>query len=97
MTELQRRTRADKGRCERQIKQNRHLCVWGVFCRFALVVSLIKGIVPIYLVEAAVWAGAAWYWHRTKTHSELAKGIVIVFAALVAIGEVISDRQTVHI
>ena len=32
---------------------------------------------------------AAWYWHRKKTHSELAKAIVIVLAALVAIGEVI--------
>ena len=63
--------------------------VFGAFSVIALLVSLIKGIVPIYLVEAAVWAGAAWYWHRTKTHSELAKAIVIVFAALVAIGEVI--------
>jgi hypothetical protein len=63
--------------------------VFGAFSVIALLVSLIKGIVPIYLVEAAVWAGAAWYWHHTKTHSELAKAIVIVFAALVAIGEVI--------
>jgi hypothetical protein len=63
--------------------------VFGAFSVIALLVSLIKGIVPIYLVEAAVWAGAAWYWHRTKTHSELAKAIVIVFAVLVAIGEVI--------
>lgn len=63
--------------------------VFGAFSVIALLVSLIKGIVPIYLVEAAVWAGAAWYWHRRKTHSELAKAIVIVFAALVAIGECI--------
>jgi len=63
--------------------------VFGAFAFIALLVSLIKGIVPIYLIESAVWAGAAWYWHRTKTHSELAKAIVIVFAALIAIGEVI--------
>ena len=63
--------------------------VFGAFSVIALLVSLIKGIVPIYLVEAAIWAGAAWYWHRAKTHSELAKAIVIVFATLVAIGEVI--------
>lgn len=63
--------------------------VFGAFSVIALLVSIIKGIVPIYLVESAVWAGAAWYWHRKKTHSELAKAIVIVFAALVAIGEVI--------
>jgi TPR repeat protein len=48
-----------------------------------------KGLVPIYLFEAAGWAGAAWYWHSKKTHSELAKAIVIVLAVLVAIGEVI--------
>jgi tetratricopeptide (TPR) repeat protein len=63
--------------------------VFGSFAVLALVVSIVKGIVPIYLFEAAVWAGAAWYWHRIKTHSELAKAIVIVLAALVAIGEVI--------
>jgi hypothetical protein len=76
--------------------------VFGAFSVIALLVSLIKGIVPIYLVEAAVWAGAAWFWHRTKTHSELAKAIVIVFAALVAIGELIQiasqpDFRSKHI
>jgi hypothetical protein len=63
--------------------------VFGSFAVLALVVSIVKGIVPIYLFESAVWAGAAWYWHRKKTHSELAKAIVIVLAALIAIGEVI--------
>jgi hypothetical protein len=63
--------------------------VFGAFSVLALLVSIIKGIVPIYLVESAVWAGAAWYWHKKKTHSELAKAIVIVFASLIAIGEVI--------
>lgn len=63
--------------------------VFGAFSVIALLVSIIKGIVPIYLAESAVWAGAAWYWHKKKTHSELAKAIVIVFAALIAIGEVI--------
>jgi hypothetical protein len=63
--------------------------VFGAFAVLALIVSIVKGIVPIYLFESAVWAGAAWYWHRKKTHSELAKAIVIVLAALVAIGEVV--------
>jgi hypothetical protein len=63
--------------------------VFGAFSVLALLVSIIKGIVPIYLIESAVWAGAAWYWHSKKTHSELAKAIVIVLAALIAIGEVI--------
>jgi TPR repeat protein len=40
-------------------------------------------------MESAAWAAAAWYWHRKKTYSELAKAIVIVLAALIAIGEII--------
>jgi tetratricopeptide (TPR) repeat protein len=63
--------------------------VFGAFAVIALVVSIVKGIVPIYLFESAVWAGAAWYWHSKQTHSELAKAIVIVIAALIAIGEVV--------
>ena len=63
--------------------------VFGAFSVIALLVSIIKGIVPIYVIESAIWAGAAWYWHSKKTHSELAKAIVIVLAALIAIGEVI--------
>jgi hypothetical protein len=63
--------------------------VFGAFAVISLLVSIIKGVVPIYLVESAVWAGAAWYWHRAKSHSELGKAIVIVIAVLVAIGEVI--------
>jgi hypothetical protein len=63
--------------------------VFGAFSVLSLLVSIVKGIVPIYLVESAAWAGAAWYWHRKKTHTELATAIVIVLAGLVAIGEVI--------
>jgi hypothetical protein len=51
------------------------------------VVSISKGLVPIYLLEAALWAGAAWYWQAKKTHGEVAKGIVAILALLVAIGE----------
>jgi len=63
--------------------------VFGSFAVLALVVSIVRGVVPIYLFESAVWAAAAWYWHRKKTHSEIAKAIVMVLAALIAIGEVI--------
>lgn len=63
--------------------------VFGAFSVVSVLVSFIKGIVPIYLGEAAIWAACAWYWHRKKTHSDLAKAIVIVLAALVAVGEVI--------
>jgi hypothetical protein len=63
--------------------------VFAAFAAISLLVSIIKGLVPIYLFEAAGWAGAAWYWQNKKTHSEQAKAIVIVLAVLVAIGEVI--------
>jgi hypothetical protein len=63
--------------------------VFGAFSVLSLIVSIVKGVVPLYLEESAVWAGAAWYWHRKKTHTELATAIVIVLAGLVAIGEAI--------
>ena len=63
--------------------------VFGAFSAISLLVSIIKGIVPIYLLEAAGWAAAAWYWQGKKTHSDVAKAIVIVLAVLVAIGEVV--------
>jgi hypothetical protein len=64
--------------------------VFGAFSAISVVVSAAKGIVPIYLVEAAIWAGCAWYWHRKKTHSELSKAVVIVLAVLIAVGEIVS-------
>ena len=63
--------------------------VFGAFSAASLLVSIVRGFVPIYLLEAAGWAGVAWYWQKKKIHSELAKAIVIVLAALVAIGEVV--------
>jgi ribosomal protein L32 len=63
--------------------------VFAAFAAISLLVSIIKGLVPIYLFETAGWAGAAWYWQAKKTHTELAKAIVIVLAVLVGIGEVI--------
>jgi tetratricopeptide (TPR) repeat protein len=63
--------------------------VFGAFSAISLLVSIIKGIVPIYLLEAAGWAGAAWYWQGKKTHSDVAKAIVIVLAVLVGIGEAV--------
>jgi hypothetical protein len=63
--------------------------VFGAFSAISLVVSIVKGVVPIFLLEAAGWAGAAWYWQSKKTHSETAKGIVILLAIVVAVGELI--------
>jgi len=85
--ELDHQAPAKRGEIDRSNKIGTY--VFGAFSVLALLVSIVKGIVPIYLAESAIWAGAAWYWHQKKTHSELAKAIVIVFAALIAIGEVI--------
>jgi hypothetical protein len=63
--------------------------VFGGFSAISLLVSIVKGLVPIYLLEAAGWAGAAWYWQGKKTHSNVAKAIVIVLAVLVGLGEVV--------
>jgi len=76
--------------------------VFGAFSVISLLVSVVKGIVPIYLVESAIWAGAAWYWYSKKSHSELAKAIVLTLATLVVIGEVIQiasqpDFRSEHI
>lgn len=63
---------------------------FGAFAVITLLVAIAHGIRPIELIETAIWAGAAWYWHSKKTHSELAKAVVLVLAALVAIVEIIS-------
>lgn len=63
---------------------------FGAFAAITLVVAIVHGIRPIELIETAIWAGSAWYWHSKKTHSELAKAVILVIAALVAIGEIIS-------
>jgi zinc-ribbon domain len=43
-----------------------------------------KGIIPIYLVAAAVWAGLAWYWQTRGPFDEGTEGTVCVVAVLVA-------------
>lgn len=63
--------------------------VLGSFAAISLLVSIVKGLVPIYLLEAVGWAGLAWYWQRKKTHSDIARGVVGTLAVLVAIGEVV--------
>jgi len=63
--------------------------VFGGFSAISLLVSIVKGLVPIYLLEAAGWAGVAWYWQAKKTHSDFAKAVVVVIAILVGIGEVV--------
>jgi hypothetical protein len=63
--------------------------VFGAFSLISLLVSVSRGLVPIYLLEAAGWAGAAWYWQRLKTKSNASKAAVAWLAIAVAIGEVV--------
>jgi len=61
-----------------------------VFVGFALLslfVSLAEGVVPIYLVEAALWAGLAWYWDKKGSTSQSATLIILLCAMTVAAGE----------
>jgi hypothetical protein len=61
--------------------------VFASFSVLSLVVCLAKGIVPIYLAEACVWAAAAIYWHQKGIASPKANLIVLLLAVCVAAGE----------
>jgi hypothetical protein len=63
--------------------------VFGAFAAISLFVSILKGLVPIFLLEAAAWAFAAWYWQRKNPKSESAKTAVVILGVLAAIGEVV--------
>jgi hypothetical protein len=61
--------------------------VFASFSVLSLLVSLAKGIVPLYLGESVVWAAVAWYWHKKGPRSEIATAIVLLLAVAVAAGE----------
>jgi hypothetical protein len=59
------------------------------FAAISLIVSVVNGVIPIYLFESVAWGAVAWYWQSRKTHSDTVKGIVFFVAGAVMIGEVI--------
>ena len=63
--------------------------VFGAFAAISLVVSIVKGFVPLYLLESGGWAWAAWYWHTKKVKGELAKALVVLLGIAVGVGEII--------
>lgn len=63
--------------------------VFGAFAVVSLLVSIAKGITPLYILESGGWAWAAWYWHKKKVKSDTAKALVFMLGVAVAIGEVI--------
>lgn len=63
--------------------------VFGAFAVISLLVSMVKGVVPLYLLESGGWAWAAWYWHKKRVKSDIAKLLVFMLGIAVVIGEVI--------
>jgi hypothetical protein len=57
--------------------------VFGGFSALSLIVSLAKGIVPIYLGEAALWAALAWYWHKKNPTNQLLNAGIVLLAVVV--------------
>lgn len=46
--------------------------IFGSFALLSLIVFFAQGLVPIYFIEAALWALAAWLWHKRKPTSQVA-------------------------
>lgn len=61
--------------------------VFGSFALLSLVVSLAKGIVPIYLFEALLWGAIAWIWHRKKPANRVLNLAALVVGIAVVAGE----------
>jgi len=52
-----------------------------------LTITLIRGIVPIEVLEAALWATLAWVWHKRRLAGQSSKDVLIMLAILIAGGE----------
>lgn len=63
--------------------------VFGIFAAISLLVSIAKGVVPIFLIESGGWVGLAWFWQAKRTHSDFVRGVVTILAVIVSIGEVL--------
>jgi hypothetical protein len=69
--------------------------VFASFAALSLIVSLAKGIVLIYLIEALFWAAIAWVWHKKKPANRTANVIIVTIAVAVAVceGYVVGTHQ----
>jgi hypothetical protein len=61
---------------------------FGALSVITLLVAIPEGIPPIFLLEAAICAVAAWFWQRKKMHSEFGKAAATVLAIIIVAGEV---------
>ena len=62
--------------------------VFASFAALCLLIFFIRGLIPIYLLEALAWAGAAWFWQKKQVETSFAKGFFVCLAIMVALGEV---------
>ncbi len=62
--------------------------VFASFAALCLLVFIIKGLIPIYGLEAFVWTGAAWFWQKKRVETSFAKGVFVCLAVVVAFCEV---------
>jgi hypothetical protein len=58
--------------------------VFGALSLLTLLLTLIRGIVPIELLEAMLWAVLAWLWNKRSTTNRHSKEVVTLFAILLA-------------
>jgi hypothetical protein len=70
-----------------QSEPNFGTIVFAGFSLLSLVVCVAKGVVPIYLGEAALWAGLAWYWHKKSPANKTATATILLCAVGVAAAE----------
>jgi len=71
--------------------------VFAAFAVLSLVVCFAKGIVPIYLAEAAVWAGLAWFWDKKSPSSKPLTGAILTFALIVAVATARISLATLYL
>jgi hypothetical protein len=71
-----------------------YFCVRRVF-RAQSCGCLVKGVVPLYLLEAALWGALSWFWHKRGRFGQGANALVICLAVTVALGQILlTGRQS---
>jgi hypothetical protein len=69
------------------IQTNLGTIVFALFSVLSLLICLVRGVVPIFLAEAALWAGLSLLWFKKNLASPTVNLIVLVVAVFAAAGE----------
>src|SRR5271165_4227127 len=79
---------APAGNADKTVEEfNVGVWVFAGLSLLTLIITLTRGIVPIELLEAALWAVLAWVWHKKGLASHSSKEVLVLFAILLAGGE----------